>query len=339
MAGGTNRSLADVPADEPADESAPSGHEVGTSGEAPVPGSVTEGGAAAGDAIRVVCVTYNSASVLTTFVDSLARATTRPVEVVLADNGSVDGGAQREAERSGATLLPTGGNLGYGRAANLGAEGYTGEWLVISNPDIEWGEGSLDELIAAAGRWPRPGSLGPLIREPDGSTYPSGRALPSLKTGAGHAAFAKVWPGNPWTARYQRQQELTAAAERTCGWLSGSCLVVRADAFREIGGFDPGYFMFFEDVDLGDRLGRAGWQNIYVPSAEVTHLGGHSWRRAPEKMIRAHHASALRYLTRRYSAWYLAPLRLLLAVGLGARQWLELRAARRERGRAVTPGR
>lgn len=287
----------------------------------------------AGARIRVVCVTYNSGAVLGRFLDSLRTATTEPVEVVLADNASVDGAADREAERTGARLLRTGGNLGYGRAANLGAEGFAGEWLVVSNPDIEWGAGALDELVAAAGRWPRAGSLGPLIREPDGSTYPSGRALPSITTGTGHALFSRLWPGNPWTARYQSQQELTAAVERTCGWLSGSCLLLRTEAFREVGGFDPGYFMFLEDVDLGDRLGRAGWLNVYVPTAQVTHLGGHSWRTAPEAMIRAHHRSALRYLTRRYDAWFLAPLRLAIRVGLAVRQWSEIRTARRQRGR------
>ena len=283
--------------------------------------------------MRVVCVTYNSGAVLTRFLDSLPAATGRALDVVIADNGSTDGAPERASARPGVRVLPTGGNLGYGRAANLGAAGFDGEWLVIANPDIEWGAGSLDELIAAAGRWPRPGSLGPLIQEPDGSTYASGRSLPSLKTGAGHAVFARIWPTNPWTRRYQQQQELTAAVERTCGWLSGSCLLLRNEAFRELEGFDPGYFMFFEDVDLGDRLGRAGWQNVYVPTARVTHLGGHSWRSAPERMIRAHHASALRYLRRRYWRWYLAPLRLALRIGLGVRRWSELRASRRERQR------
>lgn len=279
--------------------------------------------------VRVVCVTYNPGEVLATFLDSLGAATAAPVEVVLADNGSVDGAAEREAARTGARLLPTGGNLGYGRAANLGAEGFTGEWLVVANPDIEWQPGALDALVAAGARWPRAGALGPLIREPDGSTYPSGRALPSLRVGAGHAVFAKLWPGNPWTARYQRQQELTAATERVCGWLSGSCLLVRTEAFRAVGGFDPGYFMFFEDVDLGDRLARAGRESVYVPTAEVTHLGGHSWRSAPESMITAHHDSALRYLSSRYHRWYHAPLRAALAIGLSLRERLEIRAARR----------
>lgn len=281
--------------------------------------------------IRVVCVTYNSGDVLASFVDSLASATNQPVELVFADNDSRDGAPEREARRSGARVVPTGGNLGYGRAANHGADGFAGEWLVVANPDIEWQAGSIDRLIAAAGRWPRAGALGPLIREPDGSVYPSGRALPSLRIGTGHALFARIWPHNPWTARYQRQQELTASVERTCGWLSGSCLLLRAAAFRAVGGFDPGYFMFFEDVDLGDRLGKAGWQSVYVPGTEVLHLGGHSWRETPEAMIRAHHASARRYLNRRYHRWFEAPLRLALAIGLGLREQSEVRSARRAR--------
>jgi N-acetylglucosaminyl-diphospho-decaprenol L-rhamnosyltransferase len=288
---------------------------------------------AASPPVRVVCVTYNPGEVLRTFVGSLAGATRLPYELVLADNASADEATVAGvAAEAGGRFLPTGGNLGYGTAANIGARGFGGEWLVVANPDIEWRAGALDTLIEAGGRWPRGGAFGPLILEPDGSTYPSGRALPSLRIGAGHALFARVWPGNPWTARYQRQQELTAATERSCGWLSGSCLLVRTAAFRAVGGFDPAFFMFFEDVDLGDRLGRAGWQSVYVPSAAVTHLGGHSWRSAPEAMIRAHHASARRYLLRRYDRWYHAPLRVALSAGLAVRERVEVRGSRRARG-------
>src|SRR5205823_13831633 len=126
--------------------------------------------------------------------------------------------------------------------------------VVVGKPDVEWAEGSRDGLLAAAGRGPRGGAFGPLIREPDGGVYPSGRLLPSLGRGAGHAVFGKVWPSNPWTRSY-RQSE-AATAERTAGWLSGSCLLLRRTAFDSVGGFDPRYFMYFEDVDLGERLGR-----------------------------------------------------------------------------------
>src|SRR5659263_451997 len=93
-------------------------------------------------------------------------------------------------------------------------------------------------------------------------SHPAARELPSLTQGAGHALFGRIWPGNPWTRAYQRRQQ-QAGTERAAGWLSGACLVLRREAFEAVGGFDPSYFMFFEDLDLGERLGRAGWSNVY----------------------------------------------------------------------------
>src|ERR1700675_225979 len=98
------------------------------------------------------------------------------------------------------------------------------------------------------------GRRGPLARDPDGSVYPSARHLPSLVRGSMHAVLGPVWPRNPWTAAYR--QERLEPSERTVGWLSGSCLLVRRSAFSQIGGFDERYFMYMEDVDLGERLGN-----------------------------------------------------------------------------------
>ena len=116
-----------------------------------------------------------------------------------------------------------------------------------------------------------------------------------------------MWPANPWTARYRRERE--APRERTAGWLSGSCFLVDMEAFHSVGGFDPGYFMYFEDVDLAARLGERGWLHVYAPSAVVEHEGGHATRRDPHRMQRVHHTSALRYLARRYPGRLRAPLR------------------------------
>jgi N-acetylglucosaminyl-diphospho-decaprenol L-rhamnosyltransferase len=80
--------------------------------------------------------------------------------------------------------------------------------------------------------------------------------------------------------------------------------------------------MYAEDVDLGDRLGRAGWLNVYVPTAEVTHLGGHSTSQVSERMLAEHHRSTYRYLADRNPGSVRAPLRLVLRAGLAARAWL-----------------
>jgi N-acetylglucosaminyl-diphospho-decaprenol L-rhamnosyltransferase len=268
--------------------------------------------------IGIVVVTYSPGESLEAFLDSLAAATTADLQVILADNGSMDGVPERAAQdRANVTLLRTGGNLGYGRAANLGVAAADKHWVVIANPDITWAPGSLDLLRAAAARWPRAATVGPLIRTVDGDVYPSARESPSLGRGIGHALFGWWLPSNPWTKAYRRERE--ALTERPAGWLSGSCMLVRRDAFLSVGGFDPDFFMYFEDLDLGERLAKAGWQNIYVPGAEVVHTGGHATRRNRKRMLVEHHRSAYRYLSRRYPGRRWLPLRLLIRGGLTAR--------------------
>jgi N-acetylglucosaminyl-diphospho-decaprenol L-rhamnosyltransferase len=277
--------------------------------------------------LRVVAVTYSPGESLDGFLTSLADATTRPVEVVLADNGSTDGAPQSAAKRFPfVRVLPTGGNVGYGAAANAGLADRRTGWALITNPDIRLEPGSLDELLTVAGRWPRAATVGPAIRTADGQLYPSARDLPALSTGIGHALLGWIWPGNPWTARYRRERE--APRERTAGWLSGSCFLVDLEAFHSVGGFDPGYFMYFEDVDLAARLGERGWLHVYAPSAVVEHEGGHATRRDPHRMQRVHHTSALRYLVRRYPGRMRAPLRGALRVGLGGRMLVSYVSAR-----------
>jgi N-acetylglucosaminyl-diphospho-decaprenol L-rhamnosyltransferase len=284
-------------------------------------------GPAGPDGVRVVSIVFHPGEELADFTRSLATATTAPVDLVLVDNGTDPEVADRLAAEAGGRVLRPGGNLGYGGGANAGARGATQPFVVVANPDVVWEPGSLDALLDAARRHPTAGAFGPALLNEDGSVYPSARELPSLTQGVGHAVLGKVWPGNPWTRAYQRRQE-TAGTERVAGWLSGACLLLRREAFEAVGGFDESYFMFFEDVDLGERLALAGWANVYVPSARVVHVGGVSWKARPARMISAHHASARQYLHRRYHRWYQLPVRVAISAGLAVRERVELRAAR-----------
>jgi N-acetylglucosaminyl-diphospho-decaprenol L-rhamnosyltransferase len=282
--------------------------------------------------LAVVTVTYSPGEHLEHFLDTLAEATKEEPQVVMADNGSTDG-APEAADKAydHVRLLRTGGNIGYGGAVNRAVAEIDEEieFVVVANPDVRWAPGSIDVLLAAAERWPRAGALGPLVLEPDGSVYPSARQVPDLVSGAGHAVLGTVWPSNPWTAGYRQANE--SLSERAVGWLSGSCLLMRRAAFDSINGFDARYFMYMEDVDLGDRLGKAGWLNVYVPSAEVTHAKGHAAGKHPELMLPAHHQSAYRFQADRHPHWWQAPLRWALRGGLAVRSRLAVAAAVRER--------
>ncbi|MFR9751152.1 glycosyltransferase family 2 protein [Nocardia sp. 004] len=295
---------------------------------------MSDSDSAASADLAVVTVTYSPGAHLEHFVTTLATATAAKPQVILADNGSVDGVPELVAEANAhVRLLRTGGNIGYGGAINRAvAELDPGiEFIVIANPDIRWGAGSIDTLLAAAQRWPRAGALGPLVLEPDGSVYPSARRVPGLLDGAGHALLGTVWKSNPWTRRYRQENE--EISERAVGWLSGSCLLVRRTAFDSIDGFDSRYFMYMEDVDFGDRMGKAGWHNVFVPDAEVTHAKGHAAGRHPETMLPAHHASAYRFQADRHPHWWQAPLRLALRAGLAVRSRIAVRSALRQQAR------
>lgn len=284
------------------------------------------------DHLAVVTVTYSPGEHLDTFLSTLPLATSRTVEVILADNGSTDGAPEEAVGRHpGVRLMRIGENVGYGAAANRAVAEVDPdvEFVMVVNPDVQWGPGSIDELLAAAERWPRAGALGPLILEPDGSRYPSARHVPDLVSGSVHAVLGTVWPTNPWTRRYRQDTE--AVSERTVGWLSGSCLLLRRAAFDSVNGFDSRYFMYMEDVDLGDRLGKSGWHNVYVPTAVVTHAKGHAAGRHPESMLPAHHDSAYRFQADRHPHRWQAPLRWSLRAGLALRSKLVVASALRAR--------
>jgi N-acetylglucosaminyl-diphospho-decaprenol L-rhamnosyltransferase len=265
--------------------------------------------------------------VIEPFLHSMLDVEHPPI-VVIAENASPD--ADRTgaiAEKLGATFLRLDENLGYGGAINAAVASLaTGsEYILISNPDLI----ATPDLVPTLESWldahPRVGAVGPRLLNEDGSIYPSARALPSLRTGIGHAVFANVWPTNPWTRRYRFEGQYSDEP-RSTEWLSGACLMVRRAAFEEVGGFDSGYFMYFEDVDLGQRLGVAGWTSQYVPTVSATHLGARSTITASDRMLEAHHRSAARYLNKRYPGVLLAPLRLVLRAGLSIRLRLLRRA-------------
>ena len=274
-----------------------------------------------GPSVAIVTVAYHSNQVLDGFLASAPAASASPVTVVIVDNapGGKDD-ASRLAREHAARYLALAENPGYGGAVNAGV-GVLGpgiEWVMISNPDVVLAPGTIDTLRRTGEADPAIAAVGPAVLNPDGTVYPSARAVPSLRTGIGHALFANLWQRNPWTLAYRRESDPSHRA-RDAGWLSGSCLLVRRSAFDAIGGFDDGYFMYFEDVDLGFRLGRAGYRNVYEPAAAVTHVGAHSTSSDSARMVAAHHASARRFLSKKYTGWWLWPVRVVLRVGLAIR--------------------
>ncbi|KFF59361.1 hypothetical protein JF66_11795 [Cryobacterium sp. MLB-32] len=284
--------------------------------------------------VAVVTVSYGSDDVLGPFLASVVEASQVPLQIVVADNKpSPDSGMVADLARdAGATYLPLPSNRGYGHAINEAVRSLGPEidWVVISNPDVTLNRGSIDVLLDAGRFTASIAAVGPRILSADGQVYPSARTVPSLRSGVGHAIFANVWPANPWTRTYRRETD-GDVIRRDAGWLSGACLMVRRSVLDELNGFDESYFMYFEDVDLGYRIGKLGLRNVYEPAAIVVHTGAHSTSTRDEsaRMIKAHHDSAQKFLFKKYSGAVLWPVRFALKVGLGLRSAIESRRSSR----------
>jgi N-acetylglucosaminyl-diphospho-decaprenol L-rhamnosyltransferase len=262
--------------------------------------------------LSAVVVNYNAGALLAGCVASLREEGIE--EVVVADNASTDrSGALLAAADPSARWLPTGANLGYGAAANLGVAATGGRYVLVCNPDVVVEAGAPARLAAALDEEPGLGVVGPRITEPDGTLYPSARVFPKLVDAVGHGLLGLVAPNNRFSRRY-KLLDWDHSDRQPVDWVSGACFLARRSAWDALGGFDPSYFMYLEDVDLCWRAWRAGWEVGYEPAAHVTHVQGVSTDRHPYRMIAAHHRSLWLFAWRTTGGWR----RLLLPlVGVG----------------------
>ncbi len=250
--------------------------------------------------VSYVVVNYNAGEALLGCVASVL-ADDPDGELVVVDNDSSDGSlaALRRAQ-PGVAVVETGANLGYARAANLGMAATSAPIVAVLNPDTEVFPGAGAVMAGRFGddRWL--GALGPQLRNPDGTVYPSARTIPSTVDAVGHGLAYFWWPANPWTRRY-RSTDADPALRREVDWVSGAAIWLRRAALDDIGGWDERYFMYVEDVDLCWRLRRSGWRVAYEPGAALTHHLGVSTAGAPYRMIAEHHRSLLRFARLRWT--------------------------------------
>jgi len=274
------------------------------------------------EGVGIVVVGYESEDEWPDFFSSLEASTYRPQQIVVVDNSPVP-----SLPAAPSRLIPTithhdPSNRGYGAAANQGVAMLDPEidWVVICNPDTRLQRDTLETLMAERNALPETAVLGPRLVTSGGETYPSARAIPGIRIGIGHALLYASWPTNPWSTAYLGDYEGTEP--RSVGWLSGAFLLVDRGIFLSVGGFDERFFMFFEDVDLGMRVKRAGKRNVYVPGAAITHSGAASTAGHHRAMVRAHHRSAELFLAKLYPQRFQWPLRVVLTLGLRFRSWI-----------------
>ena len=269
--------------------------------------------------VSAIVVNYNAGDLLLGCVSSLVAA--GAAEVIIVDNASADTSVAdcvagvKPSESQVVKVLQTGANLGYGRAANLGAAEAHSNYLVICNPDCEIESSALTTLVRFLRENPSAGIVGPKILDEAGGVYPSPRRFPSLTTSAFHALLGQLRPNNRFSSHYKSSDAQELGSDH---WVSGAFIMIERSFFTAVGGFDADFFMFMEDVELSRRVIDGGRQVGFVADARVVHRQGHSSRSRPYLVIWAHHRSLWVYAkkTTRGARRALLPV---IAMGIGVR--------------------
>lgn len=217
-----------------------------------------------------------------------ASAAASGAHAVVVDNASGDDTIERLQRIDGVALIESAANVGFGRAANMGASHADGHFLVFLNSDAELTAGTLDRLAEELSHHAGRAIVGPRLVEPDGSVQASAGLLPApgdlTVRALGLHRLGRWLTRLPILRTLVRQLPYAsehASAEMATetidtNMVSGACFAIGREAFWELGGFDERFFMYFEDADLCKRAAAAGMPIRYVPSAVVTHIGGAS---------------------------------------------------------------
>lgn len=287
--------------------------------------------------ISIVIPSWNGRDVLAACLESVRQTRgALALETVVVDNASTDGTVAMLAERfADVEVLVNARNEGFARACNQGAAASRAPFLLLLNSDTVLREGAPQRLLALARLRPRAAVVGPRLLNADGS-FQSGLApFPDLGrevlivSGLGRALFGPTYPS---------QAPAVERGPAAGDWVGGACMLLRREAFDELGGLDEGYFMYAEELDLCRRLRNADWQVWYEPDAVVVHLGGGSARQLGTESEARHYRGRVRYYRLHHgeaaARWVRALILVATAVKIGVHALLRAASGGR-RGRPV----
>lgn len=235
-------------------------------------------GNAAGPEVSVIIVTWNQRELVSQAVASVrARHAADAVEVVVVDNGSIDGTvAHLRARFPDIVLIELPENHGFGAAHNIGMARARGQFFLIFNSDAEVLDGTIPEMVAEFRRDSAIGCVGARHVNADGSLQRSMNAFPTLlndtleltELARLETVQRALRPRFPWFSDHDARIEPD--------WVNGACMMLRRSAIDQVGGFDEAFFIYVEELDLCYRLRQARWTTVFTPQAKVMHLEGRS---------------------------------------------------------------
>ncbi|SHH49752.1 glycosyltransferase family 2 protein [Bradyrhizobium erythrophlei] len=225
--------------------------------------------------VSVVVINYNTGYLLDRMFAALeaAKASLR-IEFIVVDNASTDNSIEiLENKYPSVTLIKNPMNVGFGRANNQAIPHIRGRYILLLNTDAFVASDTLEKTVAFMSDHPRCGVLGVKLVGGDGALQPSCRYFPTpWNVFLERSGLSRLFPNH----RLVDDMSWDHASVRQCDWVPGCYYLARTEVIREVGLFDPRYFLYYEEVDHCRAVRAAGWQVIYYPFTEVVHIGGES---------------------------------------------------------------
>ncbi len=274
--------------------------------------------------VSVIIVHYNVADYLEHCLRSLQKALqSLEAEILVIDNASPDPGWQRlRAKFPEVRWIALSKNLGFGKANNIGFSLATGKYLLCLNPDSIVEEHTIQQLVEYMETHPDVGVAGCRVLNPDGTLQLAcRRSFPTPFVALTRlVGLQKLFPRSRLFARYNLTY-LDEHRDAEVDVLSGSCMLFRREALRDIGGFDPQFFLYGEDIDICYRIKQRGWKVMYVASATIVHFKGMSARRSPLDHTRLFYEAMEIFARKHFSRhqWFYR----VLQWGIRVREWID----------------
>ncbi len=275
-------------------------------------------------------VSYRTGPALADCLASIGKAEGLS-EIVLVDNGNEAAevaALDAFATDARVTLLRGQGNVGFAAACNLGATRARSEALVFVNPDVVLAASAIVHLIAALERAPPPAIVGGDLRDAAGNPERGSRRerLTLWRAFVSFSGLSRLESAVPLFRDFNRHTDPLPSKPTPVGAISGALFAMRRANFDALGGFDEGYFVHVEDIDICRRAELRGWPVLFAPGPHGTHLrstsaapsGEVAWHKARgmARYIRKFARNPLERILSEFAAWFLL---LTGALGRGRR--------------------
>ena len=277
--------------------------------------------------LSIVIVNYNVKEFLTQCLDSIFKSQTQyNFEVIVVDNSSRDSGRDEICSTfEHITWIDNSENVGFGRANNQGFSRAKGVYTLILNPDTVLQEDTLEKCISYLLAHPEVGGLGIKGLDGSGQFLPeSKRALPTPLVALWKiTGLSAIFPKSSVFARYHLGH-LSPEENHEVDILVGCFMMVPTQLLLSVGGFDPQYFMYGEDIDLSYELQKTGHKNIYFSDSQIIHYKGESTKRGSLNYVRMFYKAMVLFAKKQFTGSSAAAYSLLIYSGIYLRATLAI---------------